>query len=79
VTGVKYNQERFPLNTRAAQKILIVPVQFFQAEHLFFVASTDLQTSAPQVPGFPELLSILFHLHTVVLDSQCFPISIIFS
>jgi hypothetical protein len=35
VTGVKYKQERIPLDTRAAQKILIVPVHFFQTgKHL---------------------------------------------
>jgi hypothetical protein len=35
VTGVKYNQERFPLNNREAQKILILSVHFFQTgEHL---------------------------------------------
>jgi hypothetical protein len=75
VTCFKYNQEYFPSTPEQLKKKLILSVHFFSDRK----TSTDLQTSAPKVPGLPGFLSILVHLQTVVLDYQGFPITIICS
>jgi hypothetical protein len=65
VKGVKYNQERFPLNTRAAKKILILPVHFFQTgEHLSQVGingPTNFCSSGAWTPWVVEHPAPLVH------------------
>jgi hypothetical protein len=80
VTVFKYNQERLPLNTREAQKILILPVLLFQTGE--YLSQVDINRPTNFCPSGAWTPWVVKHPDPRVhcrFDAQGFLISIICS